>query len=83
MLEREGRFIYYLITKQGVYDTPTYPSLRSSLCAMRDHCVRHSVRRLAMPRIGCGLDGLQWPEVQEQIKDVFKDTDVTITVYTL
>lgn len=83
MLERDDRFIYYLITKKGVYDTPSYASLRSSLCAMRDHCVCHSVRRLAMPRIGCGLDNLQWSRVLEEIQDVFKATDVAITVYTL
>lgn len=83
MLDRDGRFIYYLVTKEKYYQKPTYASQKSSLCAMRDHCVSHSVRRLAMPRIGCGLDLLQWSQVCQDLKDVFKDTDMTITVYSL
>lgn len=26
-----------------------------------------------MPRIGCGLDGLQWPKVLPILQDVFDD----------
>lgn len=82
-MQREGRFIYYLITKEKYYDKPTYDSVRASLCAMRDHCVRHHVQQLGMPRIGCGLDRLQWPHVRKDIEDVFMNTDVTVTVYSL
>jgi hypothetical protein len=34
-----------------------------------------------MPRIGCGLDGLQWPKVRQLIQRVFSDSELTITVY--
>jgi hypothetical protein len=37
-------------------------------------------RRIAMPLIGCGLDGLQWGTVNGIIKAVFKDMDVEILV---
>lgn len=38
------------------------------------------VTKLAMPKIGCGLDILEWNKVSEIIKDVFKDTDIEILV---
>lgn len=80
-LEREGRFIYYLVTKEEANHYPKYPVLRKSLEAMRDHCVKNDVQKLSMPTIGCGLDRLQWPNVVEIIMDVFKETNVKITVY--
>ena len=71
------------VTKEKYWNKPTYGTLRLSLGAMRDHCAVHGVTKLSMPRIGCGLDGLQWNKVVEIIKDVFKETNVKITVYTL
>lgn len=36
-----------------------------------------------MPRIGCGLDKLEWNKVKEMIKEIFEDTDIVIEVYYL
>ena len=36
-----------------------------------------------MPRIGCGLDKLNWKNVKNMIKEIFKDTDIAIEVYYL
>lgn len=36
--------------------------------------------KFAMPRIGCGLDRLQWDKVKTIIEEVFADTDVEILV---
>ncbi len=33
-----------------------------------------------MPKIGCGLDGLNWDIVRSIIKEVFKDTDIEILI---
>ena len=38
------------------------------------------IDRIAMPRIGCGLDRLKWPLVRALIKDVFRDEDIEILV---
>lgn len=83
VLERGGRYIYYLVTKVKYSNKPTYDSLRSSLEAMRDHCLKHQVKQLAMPRIGCGLDLLKWNEVHLILVETFHETDICITVYTL
>jgi O-acetyl-ADP-ribose deacetylase (regulator of RNase III) len=50
---------------------------------MRAHMSTHHVNHLAMPRIGCGLDGLEWDKVKLIIQRVFKQTECEITIYTL
>jgi hypothetical protein len=35
---------------------PTYSTLFSSLKTLRGHVIANDVKKLAMPRIGCGLD---------------------------
>ena len=56
----ENRYIYNLVTKPCYFCKPTYWALRRSLETMRDHMERNDVTKLAMPAIGCGLDGLDW-----------------------
>lgn len=82
VLQDSERFIYYLVTKEFTYDKPTYESLTSSLNAMKDHVVANDVKKIALPRIGCGIDGLEWDKVQAILQQVFKDLPIEITVYT-
>lgn len=83
VLRRDDRYIYYLITKQKVSHKPTYESMQKSLEAMKAHCLNNGVTDISMPRIGCGLDGLQWEKVSAILEEVFENTDIKITVYTL
>ena len=48
---------------------------------MRTHAEWSGVKRISLPRIGCGLDKLNWSEIRSLIKDVFKGSHVAITVY--
>ena len=83
VLKRKERYIYYLITKTRYFHKPTYDTLRSSLEAMKKHSVDNKVSDIAMPMIGCGLDKLRWGQVHQILTEVFSDTDVNITVYSL
>lgn len=76
------RYIYYLVSKNETYSKPTYQDLSYSLEAMRKHMKENNVSKLAMPRIGCGIDGLQWDKVSDLIKEVFGKENVEITIYT-
>ena len=78
-----SKFVYNLVTKAKYSDFPTYETLRKSLLAMKIHALEHTVETIAMPKIGCGLDKLEWNAVRTLIKNVFLDTDIRITVYTL
>lgn len=83
MLQSKDRYIYYLVTKDktGTGFLPTYESLEASLTAMKNHMLANDDKTLAIPQIGCGLDRLKWEKVEEIIRRVFEDTDITVTVY--
>nr|XP_046251669.1 ADP-ribose glycohydrolase OARD1 [Scatophagus argus] len=83
VLKRDKRFVYYLITKKKASQKPTYDSLRQSLEDMKSHCVLNGVTKISIPRIGCGLDRLQWDKVSVILEQVFKHANISITVYSL
>ena len=82
-LNNPNRFIYNMVTKEKYSDFPTYDSLQESLVFTRDHAMKNNVDHIAMPKIGCGLDKLNWNAVRTLIKNVFLDTDIKISVYHL
>ena len=79
-----GNCIYNLVTKKYFYQKPTYDSLEGSLHLMRRSIDRRGVSKLAMPKIGCGLDRLDWKIVKAMITRVLdnppKDLEVTVCV---
>lgn len=77
------RYVYYLVTKDKSYNRPTLSALESSLTAMRKHAEKHTVKKIAMPRIGCGLDRLMWQSVKPLIQKVFAGSEIEIIVYNL
>jgi O-acetyl-ADP-ribose deacetylase (regulator of RNase III) len=81
VLKRDERFVYYLITKSRYFDRPTYETLEDSLKAMKTHCVTNNVKALSMPKIGCGLDKLEWDQVEAILTRLFQDTGIVITIY--
>ena len=83
VIEDSSRYIYYLITKERYHNKPTYDSLRNSLVEMREHMIQHNVTKLSIPRIGCGLDRLNWDNVSVIISEVFAHTGIDITVYSI
>lgn len=82
-LQERNRYLFYLITKERYFYKPTYDSLKSSLEELRDKCLLLGVKELAIPKIGCGLDRLEWYKVQPIIENVFRHTNMTIKVYVL
>lgn len=72
--------VYNLITKQKCFEKPTYQSLQKALEDMASQIKNDHIKNLAMPKIGAGLDKLKWTIVLSIIKEVFKDTNVNITI---
>lgn len=75
--------VFNLVTKARYFHMPTYETLRRCLEEMRDIMEQQGIKRLAMPKIGCGLDRLEWECVDSIIGEVFGGTDVEIAVYTI
>lgn len=75
----EGK-VFNLVTKQKYWQKPTYATLHGALIDMRKQAVTMKITKIAMPRIGCGLDKLSWEKVMQIINDVFIDTDIDIII---
>ncbi|XP_046665092.1 uncharacterized protein LOC124357382 isoform X4 [Homalodisca vitripennis] len=80
-LKDKDRYIFYMVTKSVSNGKPSYETVEKSLKAMRDLCCKFEVTKLAMPRIACGLDKLEWNKVRRIINDVFQEAGIQITVY--
>lgn len=69
-----------LITKQKYLQKPTYETLKMTLEELKSCCVRNDIFYIAMPKIGCGLDKLEWSKVKAIIEEVFAGTDIEILI---
>ena len=76
------QFEFNLVTKEKYWQKPTYDSLKTALINARILVLMDDDEpvKLAMPRIGCGLDKLEWSKVRAIIEEVFADTDVEILI---
>lgn len=72
--------VFNLVTKERYWHKPTLASVKNALLDMKGYAGQMQIKRLAMPKIGCGLDKLKWEDVSKIIKDVFSDTDIEIIV---
>ena len=79
----DKRFVYNLVTKRFYYQKPTYTTLRCSLNKMREHMLANNVTQLALPRLACGLDKLDWQTVKSMLVECFQNDPFEIRVYTL
>jgi hypothetical protein len=44
-------------------------------------CLKNGWTRLSMPKIGCGLDKLEWPDVSDLIVEHLIKKELVVTVY--
>ena len=72
--------VFNLVTKPKCYHKPRYESIKEALEVMRDLMDELAVTKVAMPKIGCGLDRCEWSKVHDIICEVFNETDVEILI---
>ena len=75
--------VFNLVTKEKYWHKPTLASLRTALEEMYSLAVKMGVTKIAMPKISCGLDRLDWEKVSPMIQEIFADTDIEILVCVL
>ena len=78
--ETNGIIAGNLVTKERYFHKPTLETLRQSLEDLRRQALEMKLQRLAMPKIGCGLDKLEWIDVCEIIQEVFAEMNISIVV---
>lgn len=72
--------VFNLVTKERYWDKPTYKNFEITLKMLREEIDLKNIKHIAMPKIGCGLDGLSWMKVRDMILNIFGDTDLEIIV---
>lgn len=72
--------VYNLITKPWTYEKPTYKDFITALESLKKAMVAANEKLLVIPKLGCGIDGLEWPAVNRIIKYTFGDTDIHVMV---
>uniref|UniRef100_A0AAQ5ZXZ9 Uncharacterized protein n=1 Tax=Amphiprion ocellaris TaxID=80972 RepID=A0AAQ5ZXZ9_AMPOC len=78
VLLREGHFIYYLVCANCTRFDPS--------CLLYGYvglCDQNLYIHVSCSSIGCGLDQLEWTKVAKILEQVFMDTGITITIYSL
>ena len=76
-----GEYIFNLVPKQRFWEKPTYADLYQCLKDLTLICEQLGVRRLALPKIGCGLDNLEFTRVRKLIVQAFNTKDIVITIF--
>lgn len=73
-----GVTVTNLVTKERYFHKPTLETLQQALEDFRAQALKMGIKRVAMPKIGCVLDKLDWEDVREIIKGVFDDTEIEL-----
>ena len=77
------RYIYNLVTKERFCDKPNPSTLSQTLEAMKSHASMNGFSTIAIPKLGCGRDQMNWQEVVKLLRDIFAYANVQLVVYTL
>ena len=78
-----NRHIYNLVTKTKSSEKPNLATLSSTLEEMKSHAQLYGISTIAIRKIGCGLDQMNWQEVVKLLRDNFAYSNIRIVVYTL
>ncbi|KAG5886025.1 hypothetical protein JTB14_023666 [Gonioctena quinquepunctata] len=79
-LKKGQRNIYYLVTKRHSQDKPSYEDVWKSLTKLRDTMVDQNLVDLAIPKLSCGIDGLDWRVIRSMLEAIFRSSGVKILV---
>lgn len=72
--------VFNLVTKKRCFHKPTYESLAAALTTMRHQIESFDIQKLAIPKLGCGLDKLIFENVLDVIEETLGDLDIEILV---
>ena len=82
LLQHEGRYVFYLVTKARFYHKPTYISVTQAFQSLRYHLLRLGLKQVAIPgRMCCRLDRLNWRSVKQILTTVFQNSGVEIHIF--
>lgn len=72
--------IFNLIVKARAWQKASYENVREALQSMREIALERNIVTIAMPRICCEYDGLDWNIIHDMIFEVFDGDEIEIKV---
>ena len=75
------RTVFYLVTKENYWEKPRLMDLLLSITWMRDIMVKNGIKTIAMPRLECGLDKLDWAVVKPSIESIFENSGIKVMCF--
>ena len=79
----QDKNVVHLIVKPHYFHKPTYRSLRKTIRALRVQMNFYQIKKLGIRNLSCGLNKLDWAEVQKLIHETFRDSNLKLTVFTV
>lgn len=80
IVNRYGQNAFYLITKKYSSGKPNMSTMEMALKSLLKEMKERNLNKLGIPKIGCGLDGLDWSEVKLLIENIFNGSRIHISV---
>ena len=71
------------MTKERFCDKSNLSTLSKALEAKKILASTKGVSAIAIPKLGCGLDQMNWKEIAKLLRDIFAYADLRNVVYTL
>lgn len=77
----ETRFVFYIVTKEKSFWKPTLSNFEKAIDCLSEECLLNKCFKLAIPKIGCGLDRLCWETVRNIVKEKLCKKGIEVVVY--
>ena len=76
----DKNILFNLVTKEKYWHKPTYITLRQALEHAKEGYfdLLNFPKKIVMPKIGCGLDRLDWNKVKPMIEKIFDGFDIVV-----
>jgi len=87
-MSSDGHYIVNLFTQDGAYDHGSKPGnatishVNHALHALRGLIEKEHLASIALPRLACGMTGLDWNDVRPLIENHLGDLAVRVYLYT-
>lgn len=82
-LERDSPIIIHAATKKHWRNKSKIEWVIRCFKNLRDYAEDNQCRSMAVPKLGCGLGGLDWKDVEDEMESIFVGLDCEIVVYSI
>lgn len=72
--------VFSLVTKERRNDMPTLEDMKEAFFILRKQCKKYGIRKIAIPKTGCGFDELDWNDICILINMIFDGSCIEIII---